>query len=132
VCAGRRAGDKQREGDGKTPEGDFFVCYKNPNSKYTLSMGLSYPDEEDAARGLREGMITRQQHDAIVQAVRSRDLTPVLWEETLWKTPLGGEIMIHGGGAAREGTAGCVGMDDDDIRELYPLIPLNTPVTIRP
>ena len=53
------------------------------------------------------------------------------WEK-LWKTRLGGEIMIHGNGADNAGTAGCVGMDDDDIRELYPVLPVGTPVRIVP
>jgi hypothetical protein len=150
-CTGTISGDKEREGDRRTPQGDFLVCYKNPHSKYTLSLGLTYPNEEDARRGLAAGLITREQYDALVagnQAVASiasasgpartaaRDddvLTiPGADWETLWKTPLGGEVMIHGAGAARGGTAGCVGMDDADIRELYPAIPLGTPVTIRP
>lgn len=130
-CSGINSGDKDREGDRKTPLGDFFVCYKNPKSNYTLSLGLNYPNEEDAARGLQSGLITQAQHDELVAATRGRTLDAATWER-LWKTPLGGEIMIHGAGADRRGTAGCVGMDDDDIRELYPAIPLGTPVTIKP
>ena len=52
--------DKEREGDGATPEGEFYVFVKNVKSAYYLSLGLSYPNEEDAARGLKEGLITRQ------------------------------------------------------------------------
>ena len=49
-CTGRAAGDKEREGDLKTPEGLFFVCTRNPESKYTRSLGLSYPNAEHAAQ----------------------------------------------------------------------------------
>lgn len=129
VGEGRR--DKVREGDYCTPEGDFYVCYKNPQSKYVLSLGLSYPNEEDAERGLRSGLITREQHDAIVSAVRGRCMDANMWE-ALWKTPLGGEIMIHGCGAGRDWTAGCVALDDDAIRELYRVVPYGTPVRIVP
>jgi murein L,D-transpeptidase YafK len=129
VGEGRR--DKVREGDRCTPEGDFYVCYKNPQSKYVLSLGLSYPNEEDAERGLRSGLITREQQDAIVSAVRDRSMDANTWE-ALWKTPLGGEIMIHGCGAGRDWTAGCVALDDDAIRELYRVVPYGTPVKIVP
>jgi len=131
VAIGGGRGDKLREGDRCTPEGEFFVCYRNPNSQYVLSLGLSYPDAEDAARGLRDALITREQHDAIVAAVGSRCFDGPTWE-ALWKTPLGGEIMIHGCGAGRDWTAGCVAMDDDAIRELYPILPFGTPVEIVP
>jgi murein L,D-transpeptidase YafK len=125
AITGSNAGDKVREGDRRTPEGLFYVCYKNPDSLYTLSLGLSYPNEEDAARGLRDGLLTQAQHDAIVAAIRAGGQPP-------WDTPLGGEIMIHGCKNDRSGTAGCVAVSDDDIRELYPLLPEGTPVTIVP
>ncbi|HKP81840.1 MAG TPA: L,D-transpeptidase family protein, partial [Pyrinomonadaceae bacterium] len=54
--------DKQREGDGATPEGDFYIFVKNNKSAYYLSLGVSYPNTEDAARGLRDGLITKAQH----------------------------------------------------------------------
>ena len=43
-------GDKKIEGDGKTPEGEFYVCAKNDQSKFYLSLGLSYPNAEAAKR----------------------------------------------------------------------------------
>ena len=125
ACTGLVAGDKEREGDRKTPLGQFYVCYKNPESKYTLSLGLSYPNAEDAQRGLRDGLVSQEQYQAIMAAIAQHAQPP-------WDTPLGGEIMIHGAGSGREGTAGCVGLDDDDIRELYPILPVGTPVEIAP
>ena len=44
-------GHKQFEGDGKTPEGQYFISYKNPDSQYHLSLGISYPNEADIAWG---------------------------------------------------------------------------------
>jgi murein L,D-transpeptidase YafK len=131
VAIGGGQGDKVKEGDKCTPVGDFFVCYRNPNSKYTLSLGLSYPNEEDAARGLADGLVTQTQHDAIVAAAGGRSYDANTWE-ALWKTPLGGEIMIHGHGAGRDWTLGCVAMDDDAIRQLYRVLPYGTPVKIVP
>jgi murein L,D-transpeptidase YafK len=123
VAVGGGAGDKVKEGDRCTPEGEFYVCVKNPKSDYVLSLGLSYPNEEGAARGLRAGLIDQATHDEIVAAIRSHACPP-------WKTALGGEIMIHGCRNGREHTLGCVAADDDHIRELYPLIPLGTAVTV--
>ncbi|HUS93395.1 MAG TPA: L,D-transpeptidase [Phycisphaerae bacterium] len=40
--------------------------------------------------------------------------------------------MIHGCRADRDWTLGCIALDDDDIREVYPALPLGTPVTILP
>src|SRR5947209_9696252 len=85
--------DKERPGDRRTPEGDFYICLKNDRSQFYLSLGLSYPNEEDAARGLRAGRITQAQHDAIVHAIQHKQRPP-------WNTPLGGEVMLHGGGTS--------------------------------
>jgi hypothetical protein len=125
VAVGANPGHKQREGDKRTPEGELTICMRNPDSKYVLSLGLSYPDADDANRGLREGIITRQQHEAIVRASRLAVQPP-------WDTPLGGEIMIHGARGGRTQTLGCIAVDDDEIRELYLRLPLGTPVTIVP
>ena len=118
-------GDKVREGDKRTPEGEFYVCTKNPRSRFTLSLGLSYPNAADAARGLRDGLIDRAEHDDIVAAIGSGDTPP-------WKTALGGEIMIHGCGSGRDWTLGCIALEDDDITELYNAVAIGTPVRIQP
>jgi len=121
----RPTGDKEREGDGRTPEGKFYITNKNPRSRYTLSLGLSYPSTEDAARGLRDGLITQAQHDAIVRAIEEKQIPP-------WGTALGGEIFIHGSGSASDWTLGCIALEDDDIAELFDAVPTKTTVIIEP
>jgi hypothetical protein len=125
VLGGDPAGDKEREGDSRTPEGEFYVCVKNERSQFYRSLGLSYPNKEDAERGLRDGLITRAEYDRVVRAI-SRKRTPP------WDTALGGEIYIHGGGTASDWTAGCVALDNADMLELFDSVPVGTPVRIEP
>mgnify|MGYP003337458295 FL=1 len=89
AVTGKNAADKHREGDLATPEGEFYVCYKNPASKYHRFLGLSYPNMEDADRGLRERLITTEEHTKIREAITTHACPP-------WKTALGGEVGIHG------------------------------------
>lgn len=116
---------KERQGDGATPVGTYYVCVKNPQSKYELSLGISYPGPADAERGLAEGQITRAERARILAAWKARRTPP-------WNTRLGGEIMIHGEGSDADWTAGCVALDNGDIHELYRVVPVGTPVEIRP
>jgi len=118
-------GSKQVEGDGATPEGEYFVCVKNPKSAYFLSLGVSYPGPRDADRGLAQGLISEAEHAEILRASEQRRAPP-------WKTALGGEIFIHGNGSQSDWTAGCVALDDPDMAELYKLVEVGTPVVIRP
>jgi murein L,D-transpeptidase YafK len=115
--------DKIRQGDRATPEGDFYVCVKNARSNFYLSLGLSYPNIEDAERGLRDKLITRREHARIVQAIRNKKRPP-------WDTALGGEIFIHGGGTENDWTWGCAALANADIKELFDAVPLGTPVRI--
>ena len=128
---GSNPGDKQHEGDRKTPLGSFRIVFKNPASKFHLSLGLDYPSPEDAARGLADGLITQEQHDQILAALRS-DLSQPENQQKLWYTPLGGEIFLHGHAENRTATAGCIALSNPDIEELYATLPLHTPVEIHP
>jgi murein L,D-transpeptidase YafK len=116
---------KERQGDFATPEGTYYVCVKNPQSKYELALGLSYPGPADADRGFAEGIIDAAQRKQILAAWRRKAAPP-------WNTPLGGAIMIHGKGSDADWTAGCVALDNEDIHELYRVIPVGTRVEIRP
>jgi murein L,D-transpeptidase YafK len=116
--------DKVKEGDRRTPEGTFYIFTKNEHSAYYLSLGLSYPNVEDAKRGLRDGLIDRPQYDQIVAAIRNKGEPPQ-------KTALGGEIYLHGNGSRSDWTWGCVALDNKDIRELFDAVPVKTPVVIK-
>ncbi|APZ52594.1 Ykud domain-containing protein [Salipiger abyssi] len=100
-------GHKQVEGDGRTPEGMYFIDRRNPNSNYHLSIGISYPNPADRA-----------------------------FAETLGKSP-GGDIFIHGrpwkdrkGG--RDWTAGCIAVTDREMEDIYAMVRNGTPIVITP
>lgn len=104
-------GTKQFEGDGKTPEGVFFIDRFNPRSAYHLSVGINYPRPQDTARAMSVG-----------------------------RKP-GGDIFFHGRGpdgekARREGkadwTAGCIAVEDAEIEEIYAMLQAGTQVVINP
>ena len=116
--------DKVRQGDRRTPEGDFYVFTKNDKSAFYLSLGLSYPNIEDAERGLRDSLISRRQHDAIVNAIKRKATPPQ-------NTALGGDIYIHGNGASSDWTWGCVALENADMKELFDAVRVGTPVTIK-
>ena len=118
-------GDKETEGDGRTPEGDFYIVVKNPKSKFFLSLGLSYPNREDAERGMRDGLITKAEKLAIDKAIDAGRTPPQ-------KTKLGGEIYIHGGGNLADWTEGCIAMRNQDIQQLYDAVGTGAPVKVLP
>lgn len=131
-------GAKETRGDARTPAGHYYIWGKNPESSFHLSFGLSYPNAADAERGLSDGTIGQATHDSIVAAVKSGGKPPM-------DTAMGGNIMIHGGGIGdvvhqdgkeyvqiSDWTKGCIAMRDEDMDELFPVIPVRTPVTIQP
>jgi murein L,D-transpeptidase YafK len=118
-------GDKVRQGDRRTPEGDFYIFTRNDKSAFYLSLGVSYPNATHADRGLRDGLISKSQHDAIMRALKLKRTPPQ-------NTALGGDIYIHDRGASSDWTWGCVALEDNDIRELFDAATVGTPVTILP
>jgi len=103
-------GDKERQGDGRTPEGVFRIDRRNPESAYHLSLGIDYPQADDIARA------------------RAGGYAP------------GGDIFIHGQPNGYDlvptlpydWTAGCIAVSDEEIRELWRVTPVGTVVEIRP
>ena len=116
-------GDKVMEGDEITPSGSFYVCTKNDKSIAYLALGLSYPNSDDAKRGLADGLISQEQYQSIVDAINAGKQPP-------WDTPLGGAIEIHG--VQTEGTSGCVAMTNDVMDILWQYCEIGVPVTIGP
>ncbi|QHQ36569.1 L,D-transpeptidase family protein [Algicella marina] len=99
-------GHKEKEGDGRTPEGFYFIDRKNPQSDFHLSLGINYPNATDVARA-----------------------------EAMGVKP-GGDIFIHGGPRPKidkggpDWTAGCIAVSDREIEEIYAMVRMGTPVQI--
>jgi murein L,D-transpeptidase YafK len=130
IILGRNSAvDKAVEGDEATPLGEFYICAKNPRSRFFLSLCISYPNAEDAERGLAANLISPEEHAAILAAIRGRALPPQ-------HTRLGGEIYIHGEDPrpprATAGTRGCIALGNPAMQELYERTVLGTPVIITP
>jgi uncharacterized protein YijF (DUF1287 family) len=86
-------------------------------------MLLSYPNIEDARRGCKAGLIDDDTYQKIIRDIKGGRMPSQ-------KTRLGGQIRIHGCGGKFDWTAGCVGMDDKDVIELYKLVNVGTRVDI--
>ncbi len=113
IALGENAvGPKTREGDGRTPEGSFYICGRNPNGRYGPALGLAYPSPDDAAKGLAAGLIGEAESAAITDAW-DRHVTPP------WNTALGGSLFIQGNGIKSDWTHGSIAMEDAAVRELY-------------
>jgi murein L,D-transpeptidase YafK len=124
VALGRAPlGDKEQQGDGRTPVGEFYVCTRLRTSRFHRFMGLSYPAPTHAQRGLAEGRIPRAEYDRILASHRARRQPP-------WGTPLGGAIGIHGGGSGSDWTLGCIALDNEAIEELFAVLPIGVPVQV--
>lgn len=106
-------GDKQQQGDNRTPEGLYNIDWRNPGSAYHLSLRISYPNKNDQWRANRAGV-----------------------------NP-GGDIFIHGlpngkgwkrwkYNKSRDWTNGCIAVYDDEMREIWNLVPDGTPILIKP
>lgn len=107
-------GPKQREGDGRTPEGVYYLCLIKEEGKYGRSLGLSYPNAADAQLAFEEGRIDERTLSNICLANEERRRPP-------WGSPMGGEIYIHEGGTQSDWTQGCIALESADMDRLFPL-----------
>jgi len=124
ITIGRnREADKTVEGDEATPLGEFFICARNPRSRFFLSLCISYPNAAHADRGLRSGLIDATEHAQIIDALARRRTPPQ-------HTRLGGEIYIHGEALGSDATRGCIALDNSTMRQLFDLVPLGTRISI--
>jgi lipoprotein-anchoring transpeptidase ErfK/SrfK len=119
-------GDKKAAGDGRTPEGNFYVCGKTDSGRFKRALTIDYPDKGHARRALSAGLITPVQFDKILLALESRTDPP-------WDTALGGQISIHDTEDGLERAAhGGIELYGSDMQELFKIASLGTPVHIRP
>ncbi len=98
-------GHKRQQGDERTPEGRYNISFRNDKSRFHLSLRISYPNEADRAQA------------------QARGVDP------------GGDIMIHGKtppGYSRDWTDGCIALTDQQIEEVWRLVPVGTPIDISP
>lgn len=116
-------GPKAMQGDRKTPEGVYYITRKNSKSQFYLSLGISYPNLEDARAGLRTGLISKNEYALIEMANRKKKLPPQ-------GTRLGGDIFIHGGGAQSDWTWGCIALNNKDMDFLFAHVAVGDTVTI--
>jgi murein L,D-transpeptidase YafK len=136
IALGRNSAAKKTvEGDEATPLGEFYICAKNPRSKYFLSLCISYPNAADAERGLAAGLIGAEEHAQILRAMRAGTMPPQ-------HTRLGGEIYIHGRNIPhgdvqgdpplKDWTRGCIALENADMQDLYDRVAIGTAVSINP
>jgi len=106
-------GPKRFEGDKRTPEGIYHINGRNPRSEFHLSLRISYPAQHDVVAAMAQG-----------------------------RGP-GGDIMIHGVGrsgydilgplhAYKDWTDGCIAVTDEEIEEIWSMVPDGTTIEIRP
>lgn len=119
------AGPKTREGDGKTPEGSYFICLVKEKGRHGQSLGISYPGPHDADKALLEGRIDIPTHQVIYAAHHHRTRPP-------WGSPLGGEIYLHAGGIGTDWTQGCIALEEADMARLFSFRDEITAVEILP
>lgn len=105
-------GHKQQEGDERTPEGKYILDYKKENSSFFRAIHISYPNEKDKERA------------------KAANIDP------------GGLIMIHGqkngfGWLAWASqwfnwTDGCIAVTNSEMKEIWALVTVGTPIEIQP
>lgn len=97
-------GHKTQEGDGRTPEGGYRIDRRNPNSRFHLSLGISYPDASDLAYAKANGVDP------------------------------GGDIFIHGTPQKWIGTPdwtwGCIAVTNEEMEEVYAMVDTGTLIYI--
>ena len=107
-------GHKVRQGDERTPEGDYVLDWRNPNSRFHKSIHISYPNESDR-----------------------------LYARAMGVDP-GGMIMIHGRPNyissptvlaeydRRDWTDGCIAVRNEEMDEIWEAVRDGTPIRILP
>lgn len=117
VFGNKDLGDKMQEGDRETPEGTFTIVSKRPHEKWHKFLMLDYPTAESY-----EKFKQRKAAGIIPQNAK-----------------IGGGVGIHGTWPHEDfavdryqnWTEGCISMKNEDVDELFNMIPPGTKVIIR-
>jgi murein L,D-transpeptidase YafK len=118
VFGSKDLGDKMREGDRKTPNGEFKIVLKKIHQKWGPELLLDYPNELSVKK-----FNERKQKGLIPKNAR-----------------IGDGIAIHATRPEEEWTVdnfynwtdGCVSVKYTEMKDLFSYIPVGTPVTITP
>ena len=105
-------GRKKVAGDFKTPEGEYAICLVKEKGKFGYSLGINYPNIQDAQLALLEDTIDISTYNIICDSIRSNTRPP-------WGSPLGGEIYLHEGSTDTDWTAGCIALSSSDMQYIY-------------
>ena len=105
-------GHKSREGDGRTPEGQYSIDSRNSRSRFHLALHISYPNVDDRSSAQQRGVLP------------------------------GGDIMVHGlpNGLSwldklhlkRNWTDGCVAVTNQEMDEIWTYVATGTAIEILP
>lgn len=106
-------GPKVREGDGRTPEGRYYIDNRNEHSSYHRSLHISYPNPADVARARTVGARTG---GSIFIHGKPNDKTPLWWRRA----------------QNQDWTNGCIAVSDEEINEIWNLVQDGTPINIEP
>ncbi len=109
-------GAKDKEGDGKTPEGIYNIDWRNANSSFYKSLHISYPNAQDKSHAQKNGLSA------------------------------GGDVMIHGSAPRlgeenqplyhymprKDWTLGCIAVSNAVMDEIWKMVNNGTSIEIAP
>jgi murein L,D-transpeptidase YafK len=113
VLGGNTKGPKVQEGDKKTPEGTYWLDYKNSRSRFYRSIHISYPNKQDIANAKKLGV--NPGGNIMIHGEVPKSSDPMLWFKTVGNW-----------------TAGCIALSNKDMQEFWELIKIPTKIEIKP
>lgn len=103
-------GHKEHEGDEKTPEGSYIIDYRNPESRFHLSLHINYPREQDRENANKKGLSPGG--DIYIHGLpKHMEFIPLMHKDTDW-------------------TDGCIAVNNREIEEIWKLVKNGTPIEI--
>ena len=112
ALGGEPIGPKTRQGDHRTPEGLYVLDSRSPHSRFYKAYHISYPNAKDRAAAKKLGVSPGG--DIMLHG---------LPKEYAW---VGGEQSLH------DWTDGCIAVSDEEMDEIWKLVPVGTAIEIKP